>query len=172
MLAARRLFAQRGYRVPLSVIAKEAGVGQAVLYRNFPSRQDLAAAVFEDNFAELQVIAADPDPGSFFRLWERLIDMTITDSAFVEMMVEARRSDPYVGGRQRLTALLEPTIRRARDAGLVAPELTADEVLLAHRLAYGLVVTATSTEGVRASIDAAFAMLAARWPWSGTATCG
>ena len=53
--AARDLFAQKGYNVPLSAIARAAGVGQAVLYRHFPRRLDLAFAVFEENFADLGV---------------------------------------------------------------------------------------------------------------------
>ena len=56
--AARTLFAQQGYHVPLNAIARAAGVGQGVLYRHFPHRIDLALAVFDDNFAELEAIAA------------------------------------------------------------------------------------------------------------------
>src|SRR6056297_2610919 len=81
--AARRLFAEQGYRVPLSAIAREAGVGQGSLYRHFPRRIDLALAVFEDNLAELEVLAAsDTGPRGFHPLWQRLLELTIRSTAF------------------------------------------------------------------------------------------
>ncbi|QNG20468.1 helix-turn-helix transcriptional regulator [Rhodococcus triatomae] len=43
--AARSVFAERGHTAPLDAIAEEAGVGIATLYRNFPTREDLAYAV-------------------------------------------------------------------------------------------------------------------------------
>ncbi len=46
--------AARGHRVPLNAIAREGRVGQGVLYRHFPTRLDLAFAVFEENSAELE----------------------------------------------------------------------------------------------------------------------
>ena len=61
LAAARRLFAAHGYNVPLHTIAQEAGTGQGTLYRHFPTRLDLALAVFETHFAELTAIAQDAD---------------------------------------------------------------------------------------------------------------
>jgi len=160
--AARRLFTERGYRVPLSTIAREAGVGQGVLYRHFPTRLDLAFAVFEENFAELEAIAADPGEGAFGRLWSRLLEMTIAESAFVEMVVDARRALPDRGDDRRLLALVEATLPRARAAGLVDPALTADDVLLAQRMVYGVVVTETDPVRVRQAVEGALALLKER----------
>ncbi|MEY9214784.1 hypothetical protein NI17_018100 [Thermobifida halotolerans] len=58
---------------------------RAALYRCFPSRPHLALAVFEENFAGLEALAAEPDPGAFARLWRRLPDPTVEETAFVEM---------------------------------------------------------------------------------------
>ncbi|MFW6090338.1 MAG: TetR/AcrR family transcriptional regulator [Actinomycetota bacterium] len=157
--AARLLFAERGYRVPLSAIAREAGVGQGVLYRHFPTRLDLAFAVFEENFAELEVIAGQPDADAFVRLWSRLIEQTIEASAFVEMVVDARRSIPDYDGSQRLLALIEATLPRAQAAGLVDGALSPPDVLLAHRMVYGVVVTATEPGQVQDAVDRALALL-------------
>jgi AcrR family transcriptional regulator len=44
--AAKLLFAERGVDAPIRVIAGKAGVGLATLYRRFPTRSDLIAAVF------------------------------------------------------------------------------------------------------------------------------
>ncbi|MGY1846742.1 TetR/AcrR family transcriptional regulator [Blastococcus sp. SYSU DS1021] len=161
--AARRVMASGGYRVPLSAIAREAGVGQGVLYRHFPTRLDLAFAVFEDNFAELEAIAADPDAGSLGRLWSRLVDQAIETTAFVEMVVDARRNLPEYDGAERLLGLVEATLRPARDAGVAPPEVTADDVLLALRMTFGVVMTAATPDAVRPAVDRALALLDPPW---------
>lgn len=162
--AARRLFAERGYQVPLSAIAREAGVGQGVMYRHFPARLDLAFAVFEENFTELEAIAAEPDAGAFVRLWSRLLEQTIEASAFVEMVVDARRTIPDYDGSKRLRALVEATLPRAQAAGLVDAQLTPPDVLLAHRMVYGVVVTATEESQVKETVDQALALLRGHTP--------
>lgn len=157
LIAAHRLFAERGYHVPLNAIAREAGVGQGVLYRHFPTRLDLALAVFEENFAELEAIAATAGEHAFARLWSRLLDFTIDEAAFLEMVVDARRSLTDYDGRERLLAVIEPPLRRAQEAGLVSTQVSAGDVLLAQRMAYGLVVTAIDREGLRETIESSLA---------------
>lgn len=146
------MFADRGYHAPLNAVAKEAGVGQGVLYRHFPDRLALALEVFEGHWAEYEELSADPDPGSFQRLWALMIEHTIADAAFVEMVVDARRSMPDYDGAERQRALIEPPLERARDAGLVDSELTADDVLLGARMVFGVVTTAVGTDDVRATV--------------------
>lgn len=162
--AARRLFAERGYRVPLSAIARAAGVGQGVLYRHFPTRLDLAFAVFEENFAELEAIAADSGSETFIRLWSRLLELTIEAAAFVEMVVDARRNLPDYDGGDRLLRLIAATLPRAQAAGLVDADLSAADVHLAHRMVYGVVVTANDPDQVKDTVDQALAVFRGRLP--------
>ena len=51
--AAREMFDTAGILTPIDCIATAAGVGNATLYRNFPTRNDLLAAVIEDTVADL-----------------------------------------------------------------------------------------------------------------------
>src|SRR6266566_3404558 len=51
--AARRLIDERGPAVVMDEVARRAGVGNATLYRNFPTRGDLLAAVYADEVAAL-----------------------------------------------------------------------------------------------------------------------
>src|SRR4051812_20146103 len=64
--AARAVFAEQGLEAPLDEIAKRAGTGNATLYRRFPTRGDLIAAVFADRMTEhldaVTTARADPDP--------------------------------------------------------------------------------------------------------------
>ena len=65
--AARRLLAEQGYDIPLSLIAREAGVSQGVMYRHFRSRLELALEVFEDNFVAMEDIVesgGEPESGT------------------------------------------------------------------------------------------------------------
>jgi AcrR family transcriptional regulator len=51
--AARAAFATEGIFAPIDRIATAAGLGNATLYRNFPTREDLLAAVMDDSVDEL-----------------------------------------------------------------------------------------------------------------------
>ena len=115
--------------------------------------------MFDDNFDELEAIAADPSPEAFGRLWSRLLDLTIEASAFVEMVVDARRNLPDYDGAERLLRLVESTLRPAQAAGLASAGLTAADVLLAQRMAYGVVITAAGEpRTVRAAVDRALSL--------------
>ena len=137
--------------MPLSAIARKAGVGQGVLYRHFPSRLDLAHAVFEVNFTELERLAGDDTPEAFRRFWRRVVEQTITEAAFVEMVVDARRTQDDYDGGERLRRMIEPLLDRARRDGEVPAELTVDDLVLVQRMVYGVVVTAQDAVEARTS---------------------
>ncbi|MEV1239336.1 helix-turn-helix domain-containing protein [Nonomuraea sp. NPDC049750] len=62
--AARALFAESGYDVQMSEIARAAGVGIGTLYRKFPTREALIEAIAEHRAADLIAAArrlADAD---------------------------------------------------------------------------------------------------------------
>jgi AcrR family transcriptional regulator len=68
--AARIVLAERGLDAPLDEIARRAGVGNATLYRRFPTRRELVAAVFADALREVveatERALDDPDPWAGF----------------------------------------------------------------------------------------------------------
>ncbi|WP_216628976.1 TetR/AcrR family transcriptional regulator [Serinibacter arcticus] len=154
--AARRLFAERGFHVPLNAIAKEAGVGQGVLYRHFPHRLGLAFAAFEDNLATFETLAGDPSPSTFGRLWNLLLEQTVREAAFVEMMLEARLARSEYDGETRLRVALASALERAQAAGAVTDQLDVSGVLLAWRMAFGIVATAPSPDEAWTSLEVAF----------------
>lgn len=139
--SARRLFTARGYEVPLSAIARGAGVGQGVLYRHFPTRLDLAVAVFEDHFRQYEAIAQEEDPTGLFDLWAAIVDHLISSTAFVDMVIDARTAMPDYPGVARLEGIIERVLARAQGAGLVRKQVTVAGVMLSLRMAYGLVRT-------------------------------
>lgn len=160
LAAARAEFAAHGYHVPLSRIARSAGVGQGVLYRHFPNRLALGFAVFEENFASLAAVAGRGTAHDLGDVWAMLIEITVTDSAFVEMFVDARKEAFDYDGPQRLLDLLSAPLERAKAAGTADPALHLDHLVMAHRMAFGVVATASSQESARRALDAAMAMIA------------
>ncbi len=157
--AGRRLFAEQGYAVPLSAVAREAGVGQGVLYRHFPTRTDLALAVFTDNIDEIEELEArQTGPDAFLVLWRRVVEHLIDSTAFVDALVHAG-DRPEWAGAQRLEGVLSRPMSRARDAGLVDERLTPDDVLLVLRLIYGVLVTSPDRATARGEIDRAVELI-------------
>ncbi len=63
--AAIELFAAHGLDVTLAQVAERAGVGKATVYRTFPSREDLVAAMLEHRLTwirrRMEAAAAGPD---------------------------------------------------------------------------------------------------------------
>jgi AcrR family transcriptional regulator len=159
LAAAGRVFTERGYHVPLSAIAREAGVGQGVLYRHFPTRLDLALAVFEAHLVELERLAAEPGEGTFDRLWSRLVELTVAQQAFIEAVVDARRNVPDLDLEGRVRRLVDSTLPPAQAAGLVRADLTSDDLMLITRMVFGIAVTAADPASARPAVDRALALI-------------
>lgn len=165
--AARRLFAEQGYHVPYSAIAREAGVGQGSLYRHFPDRLDLALAIFAANLAELEQIASESDdPHCFSRLWRRLVEQTLDSTAFVEMVVDARQRVEVAELAERWPEILREPLRTAQAAKVIDTTLTVEDLALAERMVYGVIVTETDPSRARAATHRALELIHPSLTWS------
>ena len=73
LAAAKAEFAENGVDVGVRTIAARAGVGTATLYRHFPLRSDLIAAVFrreiDDVTAQAEMLAGSHEPFEALLLW-------------------------------------------------------------------------------------------------------
>lgn len=71
--AAKIVFARSGVAAPIREIAAEAGVGLGTLYRRFPTRADLIAAVFRREVdacaAAAAIFAAEREPADALAAW-------------------------------------------------------------------------------------------------------
>ncbi|QFG25854.1 TetR/AcrR family transcriptional regulator [Actinomadura sp. WMMB 499] len=91
--AARTVLARDGSSASLREIAREAGVGLATIYRQFPTKEDLFAAVVRDRIGALADEAAaliagsgGTAPGAAFFTFFTLI---VEDSTHKKMLVDA-----------------------------------------------------------------------------------
>ena len=57
LTAAKAVFAQVGADAPMEDVAREAGVGKGTLYRRFPTREHLFAAILQERVDELDAAA-------------------------------------------------------------------------------------------------------------------
>ncbi|MET7541573.1 helix-turn-helix domain-containing protein [Streptomyces sp. NPDC005507] len=97
---AQRHFLQHGVGTSLEAVAKEAGVGPGTLYRHFPTREALLAAVLQTRSEELVARQADieqlGDPAEALEQWLRAMEEYF--SAFSglpdPLMAAARAQEP------------------------------------------------------------------------------
>lgn len=129
--AAREVFAADGFDAPLDAIARRAGVGRATLYRNFPDRYALGAAIFEDNLASLEALARKQkdDPDAFTTLLRAMVEQQTEVHALVPALLGAPSAPDIQALIRRVTRLISIPLRRARGAGLVRADLALSDVL-------------------------------------------
>ena len=159
--AARELFADCA-DVPMYEVAKRAGVGQATLYRNFPDRRDLAAALLIEEMGHTEQLAAEHagDPDAFFVLLRNVVE-TI---ARLHALGDLAREDACLGSaldsrRRRLRELLKEPLRAAKAAGTVRCDVTIDDVFLVVLMVRGAIDGADGPAARAAAASRALALL-------------
>ncbi len=127
--AALEVFMTSGVDAPVREIAEKAGVGIGTVYRHFPQRADLIAAVFRheiDAYADAApVLAAEHTPGEALARWmQRYAAFLATKRGLAAALHSgnpAYESLPaYFQGR------LLPAFRTLLDAAVAAGEVRAD----------------------------------------------
>lgn len=132
LAAARALFAESG-EVPMYEIGRRAGVGQATLYRHFPSRGSVAAAIFAEELDGLERLAAESagDPSSFFAILRGVADVQVRFHGMVDCMGgEGDSAADTAPLKARFLALIEEPLREAQAAGLLRPDFGLEDVFL------------------------------------------
>ncbi len=79
LCAAGRVFARDGLDAPMPAVAAEAGAGVGSLYRQFPSKRDLLAALVIRRLLQTQQAAAEAASvsGDHWRALERMLWLTV-----------------------------------------------------------------------------------------------
>jgi AcrR family transcriptional regulator len=104
------VFSDHGADAPLDDIARRAGIGNATMYRHFPTRRELIVAVYADEVAALcaqgEAMLAEESPGDALFGWLRAF------IAHVAARRELALAIPDDEGGQR-SALFDRGLRRA-----------------------------------------------------------
>lgn len=126
LASAKAAFAEKGSAASLEEIARAAGVGIGTLYRHFPTRDALIAAVYQNETDQLASAAArltkTKPPIEALRAWLILfVDYVATKQGMMEVL------NSIVGGASGLYAVSGPGITAAF-AGLIDRAVAAGEI--------------------------------------------
>jgi AcrR family transcriptional regulator len=141
IVAAASVFAERGLDASTAEIAQRAGVGEATLFRRFPSKDDLIDAIVETRMREVlalaEAAAEDPEPGpAFERLIRDLILIFTRDRGFFEAAGKQCITDPrFAPLREASLETFGRVLRRAQEAGTVRSDLSASDLTFLVRAA-------------------------------------
>lgn len=149
--AAAELFLERGFAVALEEIAARAGVGRGTLYRNFPDREALAIAVFEQSLAAIEEVTARKGIG----LREAMMSLVRTGATpravyarIAEDLTGHGTSEPLRALGARFAAALTPLVDEAKRSGELRRDATVDDILIVLRMLAGFMpVSQLSSEG-------------------------
>jgi AcrR family transcriptional regulator len=144
LVAAEEVFAEKGVSVPVDEVACRAGVGVGTLYRHFPTKEALIAAVLttrlEELCAESRAASLAPDPGAaLFAFAEKLGAEVAVKHDLADALAEAGIDVKAEMGdaSQEMKANMEALIARAQESGAVRDDVGAEEL-------FGLVVATCS----------------------------
>ncbi|HEY9137566.1 MAG TPA: TetR family transcriptional regulator [Terriglobus sp.] len=150
LAVARDVFTSRGVDVSMNEIAKAAQVGAGTLYRNFPTRDELLAAVYRsevDKLASTQKkFSAEMPPLEALRAWMLVFVDYIAAKQIITPALNA-----MVGGAAQIYAetsevLNDATQTLAKNA-VAAGELSADvDPMDMLRAIYGVATAANSSD--------------------------
>jgi AcrR family transcriptional regulator len=145
LAVAHTVFAENGAQASLEEIARRADVGIGTLYRHFPSREDLFAAVmrtvFEGQHAEALRQMAHPDPVAGF---EAYVQYWFQHTApykglAAELMTAALKSErSWVASCEVAWEDSDVLLKRAQESGQYRKDVSAKDV---WRLLHGVAIT-------------------------------
>jgi AcrR family transcriptional regulator len=134
LAAAADEFATRGLDASVADIARRAGIGKGTVFRHFPTKDDLIAAIVLDRIQALSTIG------------ERLLDSDDPGAALLEFLTaashqrqqrdlsflqEAGDNLPEVGkARTTMFQTIHALVDQARDHGAIRPDITGTDVIL------------------------------------------
>jgi len=143
--AATTVFAEKGADAPLEDIARRAGVGIGTLYRHFPTRTDLQAAVFRSQVSAVcgkgeELAGSVPPDEAFAGYLHALAAYLVTKRGLSRALIDAVGmeseliSSCWVAMRETTERLLSG----AQQAGAIRSDVDATDVM---RLVHGVSVS-------------------------------
>ena len=146
LAAAREVFETEGVLASLDAIALRAGVGNATLYRNFPTREDLLAAVMEATIdsarAEAEALGRERSPRDALAEWLVWLTWRLRIWHDLPQCIATARGSSDASANPAVSCLVDQTknlLGRAQEAGHAVEAVNASEVFeLATALSWAI----------------------------------
>jgi AcrR family transcriptional regulator len=142
--AATAAFAENGADAPLDDIARRAGVGIGTLYRHFPTRLDLQAAVFRGQVESVCAMADDlivnATPEQAFAGWLRAMAAYMaTKRGLSRALIGALGKDSELMSTcwKAMHDTAERLLGHAQEAGVLRRDVSSQDVL---RMVHGIAI--------------------------------
>ena len=160
LAAAEEVFGEHGAAGSTDEVARRAGVGNATVFRHFPTKEALIEATLLQHFDHLTrqaldlASSADPDVA-----WRALVATMIRTGATKLTLASALADrdeipDSAAAAANRLKSVVNEVLRRAQGSRVVRPGITIDEVyLLIRGLAQASATMATHADTLERAID-------------------
>ncbi|MBU3066536.1 TetR/AcrR family transcriptional regulator [Nocardia sp. NEAU-G5] len=137
LAAAKEVFEELGVTAPLDEIARRAGVGNATMYRHFPTRRDMVIAVYAEEVAALgelgRALLADPSPADALFAWLRAFIAHVSTKSELPLAIPddeaGDRSALYRDWHATMHTAAAELLRRAQDARAIRADLDVADLL-------------------------------------------
>jgi AcrR family transcriptional regulator len=134
--AAGEVFAREGIEAPMPAVAAAAGAGVGSVYRQFPSKEDLMAALvvrrLDSVTADIEAALArggEPWPAFVALMWE-LADRQASDDVVAEAMATVTEHPAVAERAWRCEQRIEALMEKSRRDGTLRADATPSDVRL------------------------------------------
>ena len=152
LAAAAQVFTERGLDATLDEVARAAGVGVGTVYRRFPDKEALVAALFRERIDNLVTVAEDAcaaaDPGqALISYLEYAAAAMAGDTGLRQLMMFGTYDrDQVCYARDRMRPVISKLVERAQASGDLRGDFEATDVkmiafMLASLAEYAAAVT-------------------------------
>jgi AcrR family transcriptional regulator len=133
LVAAQRVFSEHGLEASVADVAREAGVGKATVFRSYPTKNHLIAAIACDRvrWVEDLVSRALEQPDAWAAFEDLLADLAhrhATDLTHLEALARETDSPLLADARAAANAALRRLMEAAKAQGAMRADATPDDI--------------------------------------------
>ncbi|GAA2105811.1 helix-turn-helix transcriptional regulator [Actinomadura alba] len=134
LAVAQEVFAERGPSASTEEVAARAGVAIGTVFRHFPTKHDLLAAIMKELRERLidkaETLIAEGDPGTaFYDYFTFLVESSAKIGTVVALLAQEGTSIEPGEQVMALNHTVGALLDAAREAGTVRPDVRLDEVM-------------------------------------------
>jgi AcrR family transcriptional regulator len=133
LLAAQRVFSEHGLEASVAEVAREAGVGKATVFRSYPTKEHLIAAIACDRIRWVENLVAEAleQPDAWVAFKDLLADLAhrhATDLTHLEGLARNTDAPLLTDARKAANAALRRLMQKAKKQGAMRADATPEDI--------------------------------------------